>query len=199
MSKPRFIFDAEHKRALTISDMERARIGERLWLAELSKIPPTAKHYAKLHGYIKNIETHFDMGTGIVLGGPHGSGKSGAAVIVAKEVLQRGCSALFMEEAALVGAVIENTMFDDTFTMKERAMDVALLVVDDLGLSAQTENNHIIENIVKHRVHRRLVTIITTNLIKDEYLKRYMTLASAMREAAIPIYCSGVDWREGIR
>lgn len=199
MSKPRFLFDADHKRALTTGDMERARIGERLWQAEFSKIPQSARHYKSLAKYLSEIDKHFDMGTGVVFGGPHGSGKSGSAVIVAKEVIARGCSALFMEESALVGAVITEEMFDDTFTIKERAMDVALLVIDDLGLSPQSDNNHIIENIVKHRVHRRLATIITTNLIKDEYLKRYKTLASAMREAAIPIFCDGVDWREGIR
>ena len=199
VSKPKFTFDAAHKRALTTNDVERSRIGERIWGATLDQIPDSVKYKKKLTEYLDNLDKHFDAGTGLILTGPHGSGKSGSAVIVAKEVMARGCSALFMEEDSLVGAVLKQEEYKDGMTIYDRALECALLIVDDLGLSAESGNNHITETIIKRRVHRMMVTIITTNMKKEEYDRRYPTISSALMEAAIPIYCDGINWRDHLK
>jgi len=194
----KLLFDKDHKRSLTLRDFDRAQIPDRLRAASLETIPAEIKYRADLTKYIENIDRNLRVGTGIAFMGPYGGGKSASAVIVAKEIMSRGGSVLFIEENALIGAVLKQEEYSEDVSMQSRAETVDLLIADDIGLSPQSVNLHVTETLIKHRVHRRKTTIITTNLMKKDFDARYRTIASALQEAALPILCEGVAWREGI-
>lgn len=194
-SWPKLIFDAEHKRTLNDADYARAGIAERLRVAELSKIPEQAEYRRYVENYIKNLDQHLEAGNGLFLIGPHGGGKSGAAVAIAKEVMARGGSALFLEEFALIDAILSGREFSDDMLMRERMEDVHFLIIDDLGLAPTSDNLHVTEEVIKHRLQRRKPVILTSNLLKDAFQKRYPTIADALREACFPVVCD-FKWRD---
>jgi DNA replication protein DnaC len=194
-SWPRLIFDTAHKRALTDADYARAGIAERLRDCELSKIPKDAEYRAHVESYIKNLDQHLAEGNGLFLAGLHGGGKSGAAIVIAKEVMARGGSVLFLEEFALIDAILTGREFSDDVSMRERMGDVHLLVIDDLGLAPVSGNLHVTEEVIKHRLQRRKPVVLTTNLLKDAFKERYPTIADALREACFGVVCN-VKWRD---
>ena len=191
------IFDKKHKRPLVKEDYECAGIEGLFRDVSLDLIPKDAPYYGKLSGYIDTLEDRINNGIGLILAGEHGGGKSAAAVIVVKEVISRGGSSLFIEEDALIGAVLKGDRFGENSTYLERARNVDLLVIDDLGLSATSDNLHIIEPLVKFRLRRkRRPTVLTTNLKVDSFRDRYPTLADLGKEAFIGVVCRGVAWRD---
>jgi DNA replication protein DnaC len=191
----KFIFDNANKRHLTSVDFERARIPARLRRADLNSIPAGTAYKDALIKYLTNIDRHFNFGTGIVFAGQHGGGKSGSSIIIAKEVISRGGSVLFLEESALIDGVLRNEDYNDEHTIKTRAESVDLLIIDDLGLSPQSPNLHVTETLIKQRVHRQKTNIITTNLEPRDFKQRYRTISSALEEAAFIVECKGVAWR----
>lgn len=192
----KFIFDASHKRELTPTDYLRAGISERFWDVTLEKIPKTAEYRDVLEAYIKDLDAHLSAGNGLFLVGPHGAGKTGAAVVAAKEFIARGATALFLEEFRLIGTILEGALFDATMSFRERMDDVHLLIVDDLGLAAVSDNLHVTEEVIKYRFQRRRCTIITTNLTKAAFEARYPTIADGLKEACLSVVCQGVPWRD---
>lgn len=189
-------FNKDHRRQITSQDFERSWIPARLRVASLEKIPKEASYRTDLVHYLGGIEKYIKEGTGIVFGGEHGTGKSASSIIVAKEVLSRGGSVLFLEENLLIEAVLTKKDFDADYTILERAETVDLFILDDVGLSPKSENLHLTETLVKFRIHRRRPNIITTNLRKADFEARYKTIADALRESALPIICEGTSWRD---
>jgi DNA replication protein DnaC len=188
----------KHKRPLTPQDFERAHIEGRLHDASLGAIPDSADYKKRLYWFIGNLEKNLKEGVGLTISGSHGGGKSASASIISQEVMAWGGSVLFLEEAVLIDKVIKREEFpySEGLSYSERAEEVDLLVIDDLGLSAQSENLHIIEALVKYRLRKGISTIIVTNLKKEEFVKRYRTIADAVREACLPMVCEGVAWRD---
>ena len=189
-------FNKDHRRQLTPQDFERSWIPARLRVASLERIPKNVPYRADLVRYTDGIDKYIKEGTGIVFGGEHGGGKSASSIIVAKEVLARGGSVLFLEENLLIEAVLTKRNFDEDYTILERAETVDLFILDDVGLSPKSENLHLTETLVKYRIHRRKANIITTNLRKADFEVRYKTIADALRESSIPIICEGTSWRD---
>lgn len=196
MRWPKFIFDVAHKRELTPPDYIRACISERFWDVTLDKIPATAAYKSVLSSYIKNLDQHLEAGNGLFLVGRHGSGKTGAALVAAKEFIARGGTALFLEEFKLVRNILDHVQFDASSNFRERMEDVHLLVVDDLGLASVSDNLHLTEEIIKYRFQRRRCVVITTNLTKSAFEARYPTIADGLKEACETVVCEGVAWRD---
>lgn len=192
------IFDTAHKRKLTPPDYDRAHIPDKLRVASIEKIPKSVEYKSDIERYINGIDSYIKDGIGLLMTGPHGGGKSGAATIIACEVLSRGGSALFIEEGTLIEAIFDKTRYNDDYSIHERAESVDLLALDDLGLAPDSPNLHMTETLVKFRIHRKKANVITTNLKTDAFKSRYKTIWDALREATIPIVCSGVNWRDDI-
>lgn len=192
------IFDADHKRPLTPRDFERAGINGRLRDASLDQIPRDAHYRQRIEWYISNLDENIKKGVGLILYGPHGSGKSCGASIIAQEVMARGGSVLFIEEAMLLDVWIKDVEFPfvEDKSYRNRVSEVDLLIVDDLGLSPFTDNFRLTEEIIKFRLRLCRSVIIVTNLTKDKFVERYTTIADASREACIPVKCEGVHWRD---
>jgi DNA replication protein DnaC len=100
----------------------------------------------------------------LALFGPPGVGKSHLAAVIATSVATRGMSAAYTSAPALIGFLRDGI---STHTVGERLQaleEVALLVVDDLGVEVRDERaSEWLWRIFNHRALYRLPTVISTN------------------------------------
>lgn len=169
---------AMFKRELTREDMERMRIPYRYWRVtydEISDIQCDAGYSPKeiVRNYMEKLEEMIDEGFGLFMWGPNGSGKTSAAVVIAKEVRRRGNTVLFVEAAALKRMVVEKERFDEDETWWDRASKVDFLLLDDFGKGTLDRTGfgaRLMDELIRHRNARKLVTFCTSNLDPQEDL-----------------------------
>lgn len=195
-----------YRRELTQADMDRMRVPRRLWQSRLdlvSEIPwrDGEKHPRELITcYLTKLEKMNAKGLGLVLWGPNGTGKSAAAVVIAKEFRRRGYAVLFFEAASLKDAVIGKMAFDEMETVWERARSVPVLILDDLGKGTQDGvgfGARLLDDLLRHRSANKLVTFITTNMDPRETLGKELNAStmSTLKECMIPVQITGDDRR----
>jgi len=150
--------------------------------------------------YIDQISERRRKGQGLVLYGMNGTGKTCIAVVLALAFRRRGHPVLFVEAADLKRLVIEREMFDDDQTFWDRALNVDVLVLDDLGKGTQDSTGlgaRLLDELIRHRNANLLVTILTTNMnmvqLADEL--KVSSMAS-LKEHAVPVHVCGVDRRD---
>jgi len=154
-----------YRTKLTKGMLERSRIPRRFWGVNYSEVPASAQ--ASLGKYIRSVDDMLDDGEGLLLWGPNGHGKTSIAVLVASEVMRRGGTAYFVTAESLRIAALEKTYFDDETTIMERAQEVELLIIDDLGKEHRGGSEwaeRLLENVLRVRLANKRATIITTNL-----------------------------------
>ena len=165
-------------------------------------------HREIVENYLRKLPDMFERGVGLLLWGANGCGKTSAAVIVGKEYRRRGQTVLFFEAAALKRAVIQREMFDEDQDVWERARDVDVLILDDLGKGVQDKTGfgaRLLDELIRHRNAHERVTFITTNMspfpqrdgeisqLEDEL--KISTLHS-LKECIVPVCVDGPDLRD---
>ena len=147
---------AQFRRKLGRVDLERMNLPEDLWLA-------------KVETYLRNVDEAMANGAGLVVHGSKGVGKTAIASLIAKEARSRGYTALFVRLWELREMIRSRMQYDDDSSMAQRAREVEVLVLDDLRQEDAGEKFFTLSEInelVRYRASRRLVTIITTRLDK---------------------------------
>ena len=115
-------------------------------------------------------------------------------VVLAMEARRRGYSVLYLETARLKRIVIDKEPFDASTSLWDRALDVDLLVLDDLGKGTSDSKGfmqELVDELLRTRGAHLRATLITTNVdpprlvTKDEdgILKK-STLAMLQETAA---------------
>lgn len=150
--------------------------------------------------YLKNLDVMLDDGAGFLFWGKNGTGKTTAAVVIAKEVRRRGGSVFFTTVESLRQCALDKAKFDDDILVTERAESVDMLLLDDLGKEHDTEwSQRMLENLMRVRVSHRRSTIITTNTLTDELVKVYrISFMEILKEACVPVHVEGESHRDGI-
>lgn len=125
--------------------------------------------------YCRQYAQHFSLANpSLYLYGGAGLGKTHLALAIAREVLQKGYDVVYVSAQSAFDAMEkERYAGGDTLSALENAQ---LLVLDDLGtecLSPYTAS--CLYSLVNTRVCRRLPTIYTTNIVRDEDLQRRYT------------------------
>lgn len=156
----------------------------------------TAEHALK---YAHFFVEHFDNFHNICLFGATGVGKTFLTHCIAKELLDRGISVLYLTAFELITIFEENT-FHQTAESKENSnliFDCDLLIIDDLG--ANTNNSFInsqLFNCINERLLTRKSVIISTNLsisgLRETYSDR---LFSRIMSNYQRLYLFGEDIR----
>jgi len=188
----------ERIRSLDAADMLRARIGRAYWATSFDKIPRKLEHRVPLGEFIKNVHEHHEAGEGLLMFGDYGSGKTSGGVLILKEVIARGGTALMTPSERISSAVIEKTTFDGEETIWERMQDVDMLLIDDLRREHVKDfGRSVIESLIRRRYDQRLPTLVTTNADMDELVRRYEAAMAALGERCQPILFDGVNWRDG--
>jgi DNA replication protein DnaC len=180
------------------------RLPKRYWNVDYKE---TQSPRDVLKNYLLQIEDMKQEGLGLLLWGPNGTGKTSMAAIIAKEFRRRFSTVLFIEAASLKTIVTSRDSFDEESTYWQRAKEVDVLVLDDLGKGVQDGKGfgeQVIDELIRTRNANQLVTIITSNISpkgKKEALSEFLkpsTMAS-LKEHVKPIYVRGVDQREIVK
>lgn len=149
--------------------------------------------------YAKNFEDKMKRGSGLILLGSCGTGKTFGAGCILNSVLAQGHRALMIsiekiaEQAEEAGFEGKGEYFDDL-------MNIPLLILDDLGTARETEYMMEITNrVVSDREKSMKPLIVTTNIsyedIKNPRSDDWARIWSRINARAIPINFSGTDKR----
>jgi len=183
---------------LTGEHMELMRIPRRFWESRASDIRGSVQE--KILAYLKNMNSFLDEGVGLLVWGKNGVGKTGAAVVLAKEARRIGSSVLFVTAEGLRVAVLEKEDFDGSPLM-DRARTVDVLVLDDLGKehSGQTGfTERMFEGLIRQRASARRTTIITSNMGVSALREHYKpSMMEVMKECVYPLRMDGESRRDG--
>lgn len=111
--------------------------------------------------------------------GDTGTGKTHLACCIATEVINKGCSAIFIKAADYIDLCYQrySDRSGEKIAMYEKLLNCELLVLDDLGADVSTKNSDsLLLSLIDDRLNAGLSTIITSNLtiaqIKDIYSER---------------------------
>jgi len=196
-----------YRTKLTAGMLERTRIPRRFWSVKYDSVPNSARRY--LGNYLRSVEEMLDGGEGFLLWGPNGVGKTSIATLIGFEVARRGGTAYFVTAESLRISSIERTPFDADTSVMERAQEVELLIIDDLGKEHRSESAYaerLMENLLRVRLAQKRATIITTNLplvgIRERRIAGLNTVYSVsmlevLRECVLPLEVTGENQRHG--
>lgn len=148
--------------------------------------------------YVKNFDNFKKEGTGLLLYGTVGTGKTYYAACIANSLIDKGHSVLMTNFARLT-----NTLFG-LKENKQQYIDnlnkYRLLIIDDLGTERNSEfMQEQVFNIIDSRYRSGLPFIITTNLTSEELKKTndigYSRIYDRILERCFPVEVAGASRR----
>ena len=173
---------------------------EQHWDCTLDQISPELSYVSTIQDYVANIGENLDNGRGLLLFGPHSSGKSGVAAIVLKAALVKTQQVgLWIRGSHVAGHKIEEDLYDADTTMYERCLEVGLLVIDELILRGTSKAENFVEELIRERVDTRGSMILTTNLTPAQVKDTHPGIAEVLVEAVEPVKIKGTNFRNKIK
>lgn len=150
------------------------------------------------HKYVDNFHVMRSQGTGLLLYGNVGCGKSFAAACIANALIDRGTPCMMTNFSRIINQLQES--FDGRQKYIDNLSRFDLLVIDDMAVERNSEyvwEN--IMNIVDSRYRSGLPLIVTTNLTIGELADpsdiRRQRVYSRLKEMCVPIEVTGADRR----
>ena len=148
--------------------------------------------------YVENFDAMRSQGTGLLLYGNVGCGKSFAAACIANALIDRGTPCMMTNFSRIINKLQES--FDGRQKYIDNLSRFDLLVIDDMAVERNTEyvwEN--VMNIVDSRYRSGLPLIVTTNLTIGELADpsdiRRQRVYSRLKEMCVPIEVTGADRR----
>jgi DNA replication protein DnaC len=157
--------------------------------------------------YLKNIESNFDNNVGIFLYGSNGTGKTFLASLIVKEAYiyrytSRRCTFMdyINEYTKLWGIKDAEKKEEEEGLFYHNYKSVEFLVLEELGKELDTKlSPTVLEDLLRYREERGLVTIICTNLAPKEIVERYgASISSLIKGNFRPIMLVGKDNRTNV-
>lgn len=150
------------------------------------------------HRYVKNFDAMRANGSGLLIYGDVGCGKSFMAACIANALIDQGTPALMTNFSRIVNQLQET--FDGRQKYLDRFNSFDLLVIDDLA--AERDTDYMWEQImavIDARYRAGLPLIVTTNLtaveLSDGEDIRKRRVYSRLKEMCIPLRMTGDDRR----
>lgn len=144
------------------------------FFAEKDEIDYAKKCVKILKDYVENFD-HINM-KNIVLCGASGTGKTYLAKCLAKELLQKNYTTLFLSAFELGNMFLEEhtSQLDEKTHLRDLA-EIDVLIIDDLGTEPIRRNvtKEYLLLLLNERLSNNKSTIITTNLMPMDILDRY--------------------------
>lgn len=148
--------------------------------------------------YVANFDTMRKQGTGLLLCGTVGTGKSFLAAAIANELIDQGTPCLMTNFSRIISRVSEKFGGDQKYLDDLNRFD--LLIIDDLGAERDTEFTwEKVMNVIDARYRAGLPLIITTNLTLEDLADpsdiRRQRVFSRLKEMCIFLEVNGADRR----
>lgn len=124
-----------------------------------------AKAKAKVKHYIDNLEQFADQGRSLIFLGNVGTGKTHLAVSLLKAFLQKGGSGVFLSVSDLILDIRDSWGKGSAREKIELYASADLLVLDEVGVQAGTDNERqILFSIINRRYNEVKPTVLISNL-----------------------------------
>lgn len=148
--------------------------------------------------YVANFDAMRNQGTGLLLCGSVGTGKSFLAAAIANELINQGTPCLMTNFSRIISRVSEKFGGDQKYLDDLNRFD--LLIIDDLGSERDTEFTwEKVMNVVDARYRAGLPLVITTNLtlkdLADPSDIRRQRVFSRLKEMCVFLEVNGADRR----
>lgn len=176
------------------SNFDHARIPKLYWDAKATEQP--------IQGFIKAMPRNIlQDGAGLLLLGPHGSGKTHNAVAILIAALKWTKKVLYIPSPEVIRAFSpEKPMFDDGVRLERVLFDRDVLVIDDAGSEYRGSQSGFSEtsliNLIRNRTQNKRSTIITTNLDGNRIEELYTpSMRSLLNELLVPVVIKREDFR----
>lgn len=148
--------------------------------------------------YVANFDAMRSQGTGLLLCGSVGTGKSFLAAAIANELISQGTPCLMTNFSRIISRISEKFGGDQKYLDDLNRFD--LLIIDDLGSERDTEFTwEKVMNVVDARYRAGLPLIITTNLtlkdLADPSDIRRQRVFSRLKEMCVFLEVNGADRR----
>lgn len=148
--------------------------------------------------YAANFTAMREQGTGLLLCGQVGTGKSFLAAAIANELISQGTPCLMTNFSRIISRISEKFGGDQKYLDNLNRFD--LLVIDDLGVERDSEFTwEKVMNVIDARYRAGLPLIVTTNLsmkeLSDPSDIRRQRVFSRLREMCIFLEVRGEDRR----
>lgn len=162
------------------------------------------KKNAKLSQAMKNYVEQFadfkKSGTGLILHGPVGTGKTYMAACVANALIDKEYYVLMTNFATLTNII--QGMYEGKQKYIESLNKYSLLIIDDLGTERKSEfMQEMVYNIIDSRYRSGKPFIVTTNLSIEEMMNTkeigYQRIYDRVLERCYPIKVAGTSRRSG--
>lgn len=148
--------------------------------------------------YVANFNAMREQGTGLLLCGQVGTGKSFLAAAIANELISQGTPCLMTNFSRLISRISEKFGGDQKYLDDLNFFD--LLIIDDLGAERDSDFTwEKVMNVIDARYRAGLPLIITTNLGSKDFADRgdirRQRVFSRLREMCIFLEVKGSDRR----
>lgn len=148
--------------------------------------------------YVANFDAMRKQGTGLLLCGQVGTGKSFLAACIANELINQGAPCLMTNFSRIISRVSEKFGGDQKYLDNLNRFD--LLIIDDLGAERDTEFTwEKVMNVIDARYRAGLPLIITTNFGPKDFADRgdirRQRVFSRLKEMCILLEVRGTDRR----
>lgn len=185
---------------LTPSHFGLMNLPKEFWDASVDEIPEKAR--SQIKHYCSQIDSMFEKGMSIQFMGPKGSGKTSAAVVVAKIFRMNFYPVYFTSLVDLKEAAKTRYDFTDKASPLTLCRSIEVLILDDLTFLDATDrffNSNNLRDLLVSRGQQKKVTLLTSS---DEDAKAYKAVpavAGALGRYFLDLSIEGPDRSKDVR
>lgn len=191
------------RRKVTHADLVRVNLPRTFWGSRTDVIQDQAVVDLVIR-YRKNVREMVRTGSGLLISGPPGVGKTSASACVLKEAISAGLETFFITYIELKDLRFEkrDSLFGngtDGITVRKKIETAELLVIDGFNEAFFTDNvfgSLQLEELLTRRSFQKLTTIMTIRSTQTLRTEKFADLFDVVSQSMAPVQIGGRNMRD---